>query len=60
LAVNFREPLHTTEIRERLSLPEFVEYWECRDSHYELQSGYKCTRSGHVVAGPLPRGREGW
>jgi len=53
-SVVFRHPLHLGEIREQLALPPSVTYWECHDSHYELQAGFYSEDSKQSVAGPLP------
>jgi hypothetical protein len=52
-AVVFKSPLHLTEIKERLTIPPSVAYWECHDSHYEFQAGFSSGESRHSVAGPL-------
>lgn len=53
LAVIFRKPLHKKEIAESLVLSELVEYWEKKDPHYPMETGYLCRRSRHVIAGPV-------
>jgi hypothetical protein len=39
-AVVMAEPLHVRDIEQELRLPAIVRFWECRDTHYELQAGY--------------------
>ncbi len=54
LELTLSGPLHLDTIAERLQLPANVERWECWDSHYSIQAGLSCTRTGHVLAGPPP------
>lgn len=53
LAVVFKYPLHFEEIARYLKLPEIVEQWENRDTHYELEKGFVCQHTKHSLAGPL-------
>lgn len=34
-----------------------LEWWECRDPHYELQAGVQCRKTRHCLAGPLEENR---
>ena len=54
-AVVMAEPLHVREIGIELCLPPTVRFWECRDTHYELQAGYFDDLARHSIAGPLPK-----
>jgi len=54
-AVTMAEPLHVRDIQQKLRLPSTVRYWECRDTHYELQAGYFDDLARHSIAGPLPK-----
>jgi len=49
------EPLHFRDIEQELRLPSTVRFWECRDTHYELQAGYFDDLARHSIAGPLPK-----
>jgi len=53
-AVVMAEPLHVGDIEQELRLPATVRFWECRDTHYELQAGYFDDVARHSIAGPLP------
>jgi len=53
LAIVFKQPLHKGRIESLLVLPSAVKWWESRDPHYEIQGGYICEGSRHVIAGPL-------
>jgi len=53
LEVVFRDPLHFDDISRYLSLPDAVEKWENRDTHYPLQAGFYCNETKHSLAGPL-------
>ncbi len=52
-AINFKNRLHFEEISKQLELPESVERWENKDSHYSVQAGYFCNKYKHSIAGPL-------
>jgi hypothetical protein len=52
LAVNFANPLDLTGYAMKHNVPDGVETFEVKDPHYEIQAGYQCVRSRHVVAGP--------
>jgi hypothetical protein len=56
LAVGFEQPLHFDEIAARLTLPATVTRWSSDDPHYDPEAGFKCGRTNHALAGPLPRG----
>ena len=56
LAIIFKYPLHFEEIAGDLKLPETVELWENRDTHYDLEKGFVCRKSQHSLAGPLIEG----
>jgi hypothetical protein len=47
------QPLHVNDIAKELRLPNTVKYWECHDTHYELQAGYYDEVARHSIAGPL-------
>ena len=53
LAVVFNHPLHFYEIRKKLVLDEVVEMRENRDPHYDLEAGFVCRETGHIVVGPM-------
>jgi hypothetical protein len=53
LAVNFVKPLDFSGFARLHQLPVGVETWENRDAHYDIQAGYICTRTRHVIAGPI-------
>jgi len=50
LSVVFKKPLHHDAIA-KLGLSG-VEYWENKDTHYSLESGYVCKTTRHSIAGP--------
>jgi hypothetical protein len=52
-AVVMAEPLHVRDIEKELQLGASVRYWECRDTHYELQAGYYDNVARHSIAGPF-------
>jgi hypothetical protein len=52
LVVVFEQRLHHDKIKQ-LNLPATVKFWENRDTHYALESGYSCQTSHHAVSGPL-------
>lgn len=52
LVVVFEQRLHHDQIKQ-LTLPASVKYWENRDTHYSLESGYSCETSHHSISGPL-------
>jgi hypothetical protein len=55
-AVGFEQPLHFDEVAARLAVPPTVTRWSVDDPHYgDPEAGFKCRRTGHVLAGPLPR-----
>ncbi|NOZ13030.1 MAG: hypothetical protein GXO69_05200 [Acidobacteria bacterium] len=53
MAVVFSRPLHFYEIRKELVLSKVIEKWENRDAHYDLEAGFACRETGHIVAGPF-------
>lgn len=53
LAVIFERPLQFAGIDSDLDLSADVERWSSRDPRYPLEEGYRCSRSGHAIAGPL-------
>jgi hypothetical protein len=55
LAVIFRDPLHLDEAAAALSLPPTVTRWENRDTHYDLEAGWRCQSTRHSLSGPLPQ-----
>jgi hypothetical protein len=52
-AVVLKNPLHIKEINDLLGQSSSVEFWESRDPHYPIESGYLCPITRHVVSGPL-------
>lgn len=58
LAIVFALPLDTVAYRRDIGLPEEINTWSNSDSHYDLEAGYICTRSRHVIAGPLREKRD--
>jgi hypothetical protein len=52
LVVVFEQRLHHDRIKQ-LNLPPTVKYWENRDTHYSLESGYSCEKTHHSISGPL-------
>ena len=52
-AIVFVKPLHLKEIEERIRLPASVEFWECRDTHYPIENGYKCAVTSHTISVPI-------
>lgn len=52
-AIVFKGALHINQIRKQLKLPDTVTYWESRNHHYEIQNGYVCEKTRHIVSGPL-------
>jgi hypothetical protein len=53
LAVIFERPLDIAGFTAVHGLPDGVEIWENRDSHYPLEKGYLCEQTRHALAGPL-------
>ena len=53
LAVVFKSPLHKGEISSNLTISPLVRWWESRDPHYEIEGGYACDDTRHIVSGPL-------
>ena len=53
LAVILARPLDIAQFKASNRLPDGVETWENRDSHYLLEAGYICKRTRHAQAGPL-------
>ncbi|HRT88361.1 MAG TPA: hypothetical protein P5296_17265 [Anaerohalosphaeraceae bacterium] len=53
LEIIFKKPLHKAEIASRLKLGSDVTWWENRDPHYSIESGYMCEQTRHALAGPL-------
>jgi hypothetical protein len=53
LAVVFRDRLHFDDVAKRLALPDEVTRWENRDTHYDLEAGFRCADTRHTIAGPL-------
>jgi hypothetical protein len=51
--VIFSEPLKIIGTTNAMQLPEFLQYWENRDPHYDIEAGYFCPKHKHSVAGPL-------
>jgi len=52
-AVILAKPLKICETPEADNLPEFIQYWESRDPHYEIEAGFVCSKHRHSIAGPL-------
>lgn len=52
-AVSFAEPLAFIGTPAAENLPAHVQYWECRDPHYEIEAGYFCSTHKHSIAGPI-------
>jgi len=52
-AVVFAEPLTFIGTPAADHLPATVQYWECRDPHYDVEAGYFCQKHRHSIAGPL-------
>jgi len=52
-AVVMKKKINHKEIERRLELTNKVRKWENRDRHYDLESGYACEKTKHVIAGPL-------
>lgn len=52
LGVVFKMPLHIHEVKQ-LVLSESVYSWESTDPHYEIERGFACKKSKHLVSGPL-------
>ena len=52
LAVAMKTPLHHKELQECGNFGT-VEYWENRDSHYPLETGYWCSETKQSISGPL-------
>jgi len=52
LVVVFEQRLHHDKIKQ-LNLSAAVKYWENRDTHYDLESGYSCQTTHHAISGPL-------
>jgi len=53
LAIHFLYPMHFAEIERDLGIPPTVVWWEVRDTHYMLESGYKCLETQHMISGPI-------
>ena len=52
-AIVFAEPLNFIDSAAAENLPPTVEYWECRDPHYDIEAGYFCAKHSHSISGPL-------
>jgi len=50
-AINLKHRINHQSVSEIL-LANTVEKWQNTDRHYPLQSGYKCTKYKHSIAGP--------
>jgi hypothetical protein len=53
LAVVFARPLDFDGFGKRHSLPPNVRTWSNRDRHYDLEDGYVCDSTHHVLSGPM-------
>jgi len=53
LAIVFKAPLHKRDISAKIDIPAMVRWWESRDPHYEIEGGYICDETRHMVSGPL-------
>jgi hypothetical protein len=57
LVVVFRDPLHIDAAeRELRPGPDNISRWENRDTHYDLEAGWRCNQTGQCLSGPLPKG----
>lgn len=53
LAVVFEKRLDIKGYLAKHGLPDQVEIWENRDSHYSIEKGYFSETSNHAISGPL-------
>jgi hypothetical protein len=53
LTIVFHDPLHIPQAIERLTLSPHVGRWENRDTHYDLEAGWRCASTGHALSGPI-------
>ena len=53
LAITFKKKLFFIGSNEENDLTPNITFWESRDPHYPLQSGYKDSVSNYVICGPL-------
>ncbi|MEW8023692.1 MAG: hypothetical protein AB2803_08300 [Candidatus Thiodiazotropha sp.] len=51
-AINLKNRINHQSVSQ-LQLENTIEKWQNTDRHYPLQSGYKCTKYKHSIAGPL-------
>jgi hypothetical protein len=55
MVVVFRNPLQLEAVAKELQVEiENVSRWENRDTHYDLEAGWRCEQTGHCLSGPLP------
>jgi len=52
-AIVMAYPLRILKSQHKDDIDQSVEYWECRDGHYEIQSGYTCEVTKESIVGPL-------
>jgi hypothetical protein len=52
-AVIFAKPLDFGGFQSSRGLPGGVKIWENYDRHYDIEAGYVCERTRHIVAGPI-------
>lgn len=53
LAIVFSKPLDFEGFRKKSALPPNVRVWSNRDRHYDLEDGYVCDSTHHVLSGPM-------
>lgn len=53
LAIVFAKPLDFDGFRKGQRLPPNVRTWSNRDRHYDLEDGYVCDTTHHVLSGPM-------
>jgi len=56
LVVVFRDPLQIAAARNEMEPdPQTISAWENRDTHYDLEAGWRCNATGQCLSGPLAK-----
>ena len=57
LIIVMKKPLRLIDDSEsRKNLDGSIEFWECRDTHYEVQAGFSCDETKEDIVAPI----KGW
>ena len=52
LAVILKNPFDFNGLENIYKLPSTIERWQNKDRHYDLESGYVCTKTRQALAAP--------